>query len=196
MNCIEFACFFERFQKSIGYHIDSDIACKIYDYYEGSYENYTLLELISMLSMKDIKIDCEVNKKTIIQMIQDKQIDIPKRYEDIQSTMWCIEEGNRYNYIFIPKMYFAFYEGDIFKTQVGIVWKLVDIQFERDEYIDELHSIDDDYVSYMYFTNQDTGEDICIPVEDFMYSLDYYDITILYNNNMRLKDILPYAVYE
>jgi hypothetical protein len=208
MNPIDFACFFERFQKSVGYQIDQDIVGKIYDYYEGSYENYTLLELISMLSVKDISIDCAFNKKAIIQMIHDKQIDIPKRYENVESTIWWIEEGKRYNYIFIPKTYFAFYEGDVFETQAGIVWKLVDIDFEKNEYVDELesineeadelHSIDDNYVAYMYFINQDTGDDICISVEDFMYSLDYDDITILYSNNMRLKNIMSYeyVVYE
>lgn len=203
MNAIEFACFFERLQKSIGYQIDSDIVGQIFDYYEGSYENYTLLELISMLSSKDITIDCAFNKKAIIEMIEQQKIDIPKRYEDIQPTSWWMEEGGRYNYIFIPNMYFAFYEGDIFKTQGGMVWELDHIESYEEGIYDEFQSIDEEpeeyqNVVYMYFINKDTGDDICVQADDFIYSLDYEDTTIVYNTNMRLKNIMPYeyAIYE
>ncbi len=185
MDAIEFACFFERFQKSIGCHIDPDIVGETYGYYEASYDNYTLLELISMLSMKRVTIDCAFNKKAMIEMIEKKGIDIPKRKEAMKPTTWYLEEGMRYNYIFINDMYFAFYEGDIFKTQEGIVWELVDIQTERDEdaYQNEV---------YMYFVNKDNGNHICIPVDEFIYSLDYDDTTIIYSSNMRLKNIMPY----
>lgn len=203
MNAIEFACFFERLQKSIGYQIDSVIVGQIFDYYEGSYENYTLLELISMLSSKDITIDCAFNKKAIIEMIEQQKIDIPKRYEDIQPTSWWMEEGGRYNYIFIPNMYFAFYEGDIFKTQGGMVWELDHIESYEEGIYDEFQSIDEEpeeyqNVVYMYFINKDTGDDICVQADDFIYSLDYEDTTIVYNTNMRLKNIMPYeyAIYE
>ena len=203
MNAIEFACFFERFQKSIGSEIDSDIVGKIYDYYEGFYENYTLLELISMLSMKDIKIDCAFNKMAIIEMIQKNNLDIPKQYDPIQPTSWWMEEGSRYNYIFVPDMYFAFYEGDIFKTEGGMIWELEYIERYEEGVLGEFQSIDEEpegyqYVVYMYFINKDTGDDICIQADDFMYSLDYEDTTIIHNNNMILKQIMPYeyAVYE
>jgi hypothetical protein len=203
MNAIEFACFFERLQKSIGYQIDSDIVGQIFDYYEGSYENYTLLELISMLSRKNIKIDCAFNKKAIIEMIEQQEIDIPKQYEAMQPTSWWMEEGGRYNYIFIPNMYFAFYEGDIFKTQGGMVWELDHIESYEEGIYDEFQSIDeepDEYlvVVYMYFINKLTGDDICKQADDFIYSLDYEDTTIVHNNNMILKQIMPYeyAVYE
>jgi hypothetical protein len=114
-----------------------------------------------------------------------------------------MEEGGRYNYIFIPNMYFAFYEGDIFKTQGGMVCELDHIESYEEGIYDEFQSIDEEpeeyqNVVYMYFINKDTGDDICIQADDFIYSLDYEDTTIVYNTNMRLKNIMPYqyAVYE
>jgi hypothetical protein len=190
MDAIEFACFFERFQKSIGLEIDPEIVGEVYDHYEGSYENYTLLELISMLSMKQITIDCEFNKKAIIEMIKTQKIDIPKRYEPMQPTTWWLEEGKRYNHIFVPNMYFAFYEGDIFKTHCGIIWELVDIQRDNDTE-DAEDAEENQSAVYMHFINKDTGDDIYIEAGDFIYSLDYQDTTIVYNNNMILKKIMP-----
>ncbi len=177
MNPIEFACFFEKFQRSIGHTIDTDIVGKIYEYYEDTYDNYTLLELISILSIKNITIDCEFNKKSIIKMIKTKNIDIPTHHGTMKPTSWWMEEGERYNYIFAPKMYFAFYEGDIFKTQEGIVWELMEILQEIGE-------------TLMYFKNKDNGNEICILADDFMYSLDYHDTTIIYNSNMHIKNIM------
>jgi hypothetical protein len=156
-----------------------------------------------MLTSKNVTIDCAFNKKAIIEMIEHQKIDIPKRYEAIQPTSWWMEEGERYNYIFIPNMYFAFHEGDIFKTQGGMVWELDHIESYEEGIYDEFQSIDEepeDYqnVVYMYFINKDTGDDICIQADDFIYSLDYEDTTIVYNNNMVLKNMMPYqyAVYE
>ena len=55
MEVTEFVCFFERLQKSLNIQLDSDIISKIHDYYEGSYENYTLLELINLLVLEYLK---------------------------------------------------------------------------------------------------------------------------------------------
>ncbi len=196
MNAIEFACFFERLQTSLNMNIDADIVSKIFDLYEGSYENYTLLELISMLSYRNIKIDCAFNKKSIIEMIITKKLDIPKRYEQLQPTMWNFEESKHYNYIFIHNLCFGFYEGDTFLTSAGVVWVLDSVELYEEPVLGEYQSIDDEpeggyqNVIYMYFINQDTGDDICIQADDFIHSLDYDDTTIISSNNMRLKGIM------
>lgn len=196
MNAVEFACFFERLQKSVGYGLDTDIVGSIFDHYEGCYENYTLLELISMLSAKNVKIECAFNKKTIIEFIKEKKIDIPKQYEPIKPTSWNFEESSHYHYIFIHDMYFGFYVGDIFKTQAGVVWILDNVESYEVPIMGKYQSLDEepeggyDNMIYMYFTNQDTGDDICIQADDFIYHLDHDDMTILFSNNMRLKNIM------
>jgi hypothetical protein len=52
---IEFVCFLERFQKKIDVRINTDIVSKIYDLYDGTYENYTLLELILIINQFHFK---------------------------------------------------------------------------------------------------------------------------------------------
>jgi hypothetical protein len=50
MDSIEFACILYEVQKQLHIGIDSDLVCKMFEHYEGSYENYTLLELIRKIT--------------------------------------------------------------------------------------------------------------------------------------------------
>ena len=92
---IEFACFFERLQKKLNIRINSDIVSKIYDIHDGTYENYTLLELINILLENKIKITCPWNKKMIIEMIKsnDNEIYIPKKYEPMKPSKWKLKKS-------------------------------------------------------------------------------------------------------
>lgn len=88
MNAIEFACTVDEIAKRLKVEFDSDLVGKIYDIYEVSYENYTLLELIGLLNQKNIEITCPWNKKAIIQMISEKNISLPIKKGEIEPTKW------------------------------------------------------------------------------------------------------------
>lgn len=92
MDKFEFACFFNRLQKSLNVYIDSDIVAMIYkEYIRKYYEKHTLWQLSSMLDKNNAYICCKHSKKSIIQMIADSQLDIPcdKHWYDVpEKTEW------------------------------------------------------------------------------------------------------------
>jgi acyl carrier protein len=101
LDSLEFACLLDEIQKCLHINIDSDIVCKIFEYYEGSYENYTLLELIDELTLSRIQILCSWNKKEIIRMIEEFDINIPKKYLQMQNNIWEIGEDSSSNVKYI-----------------------------------------------------------------------------------------------
>lgn len=180
MEPIEFACILDRITKKININIDENIIEKIYDIYEGNYENYTLLELINLLELE--KLDYSWNKKVIIEIIKNEKLNIPKKFESLEPTGWIynintynrsyndlyqIDDKIYTNSIYIDKTYFSFNVNDIFNLN-NKNYRIYDIQ-SKDEIIS------------MYLKNTSTNELSCIIAEDFIYALDHYDITILQN---------------
>jgi len=177
MDAIEFACFFQRLQKSIGIYIDSDIVGKIYDYYEGKYENYTLLELIYELHNSRVQIDCPWNKKELIKMIKERKLNIPVKHTPTKKTQWehynarQIFDTHRSDYIYVYDCNFEFGRRDVIK--LGNT-KTYSINIERVEgrFMD---------IIFVHLMNLYEHEEISMSAREFMHMIDSDDVTILQN---------------
>jgi uncharacterized protein YbaR (Trm112 family) len=199
MDAIEFACVFEEITKSLKIELDSDIAGNIFDMYENTYENYTLLELIGLLREGNHEITCPWNKNALIKMIKEKKIDIPEKKEHMQPTVWKHYRIRR-SLDVIDTKYLEFYEGSIIQDPSGQIYMLEDIieellpeddaeeSYDDDDDDDEDDDNDDDddnerTVVIMYFKNMDTYEELSMHAEDFMWRIDNEDVTILQDRN-------------
>jgi hypothetical protein len=174
MEAIEFACVISEITKSLKIDIDSDIVGNIFDIYQGSYENYTLFELLHLLRKGNHEITVPWNKKAIIKMIEDKKIAIPRKYEDMEPTKWeHYRIRKSLEVINIIGSYMEFDDNgfNIFQDSRGNIHKLECICRELDENEEENLA--------MYFENIVNNQTSRLQVEDFIWSLDNEDITIL-----------------
>jgi hypothetical protein len=178
MEAIEFACVIDEITKSFKIEMDSEIAGKMFDIYEGSYDNYTLLQLIAMLRKAKYENTVPWNKKALIKMIEDKKLDIPKRYEDMEETIWDHYRIHK-SIDVIQTLCMEFNdEGCIFQDPRGNIQELVLISqeiegdYEADNY---------EIVYLMWFENMHTKTETCMYVEDFIWSLDNENVTIVQN---------------
>ncbi len=174
MEAIEFACVISEITKSLKIDIDSDIVGNIFDIYQGSYENYTLFELLHLLRKGNHEITVPWNKKAIIKMIEDEKIAIPRKYEDMEPTKWeHYRIRKSLEVINIIDLYIEFDDNgfDIFQDSMGNIHKLECICRELDENEEETLA--------MYFENIVNKQTSRMEVEDFIWSLDNEDITIL-----------------
>jgi hypothetical protein len=176
---IDFACLVERLQKKLDIVIDSDIVSKIYDIYNGTYENYTLLELINKLLENNIRITCPWNKKMIIEMIQTQGLYIPKKYEPMEPSNWeltisgdcclkcndCITISNH----------------DIIQSSNGDEYEIMIVEYDDDEDDD-----DDDGKVYVYLFNLNDEQETDFLPMTLVNILDYEDITIITNQDKGL----------
>ena len=183
---IEFACFFERLQKKLDIKIDSDIVSKIYDIHDGTYENYTLLELINILLENKIRITCPWNKKMIIEMIKsnDNKIYIPKKYEPIKPSRWTLKKSEEYSLQF--NNFFTISNNDIIKFSNDNEYEIMIIKEEQND--------NDDGKIYIFLFNLNINQEICYYPKTFASILDNEDITIITNKNKNLFDG-PYENY-
>jgi hypothetical protein len=175
MDAINFACVMEQISKSLNY--------------EGSYENYTLLELIHLLRIKKYEITVAWNKKAIIKMIQDNNLDIPEKYEPMEPTKWehyRIRKSLDVISILDTHIEFDDCGFNIFQDSKGNMHRLVHIcreLVEDKEYKDEgeqdTYDTEDNEVMVMYFENIENQTESRLEVEDFIWSLDNEDITII-----------------
>lgn len=181
LDTIEFACLCERWQKSVGIRLGSDIIGKIYtDHYVSKYEKYTLMELIYELSLEQVQFLCAWNKKDILEMIEERKIELPEKTERSGPCMWRYHavrpqiEGYSLDAIYVYNTEFDFREGDVFKLQDGCEYK-----------IDSLEVNDADEVC-VYLVDIDSWEEICMTGADFVWMLDNCpDIAILQNIDRR-----------
>jgi hypothetical protein len=182
---IEFACLFERLQKKLNIRVDSDIVNKIYDIYDGTYENYTFLELIKILLENNIRITCPWNKKMIIEMIisQNNKIYIPKKYEPMEPSKWTLKKLEDYSLQF--NNFFTISNHDIIKFSNGNEYEIMIIKDENDN---------DDYKIYVYLFNLNNNQEICYYPKTLANILDNEDITIITNKDKNLFDG-PYENY-
>ncbi len=115
---LNFACFLNRLQKSMSeklefnVNIDSHVVAFIYDLCTYAYEDYSLLELIAILKGKKIKIDCPLNKKAIVEMIERKNIDIPQKNEDAPLSSWIFDGDRKDFYCTYCRNYIEVYTGN------------------------------------------------------------------------------------
>jgi hypothetical protein len=183
MDRIHFACFFYRWQQLLGIHLDQDIVGLIYDYYERSLENYTLLELIGALKERGIKITCPWNKRAIIKMISEEKLIIPPKYQDIEGA----KAAYRYNciYVFptvntrrcIDNLFvkyksdysaFRFQERDVIQFADGTAYN---IAIKRVQ----------DVLSVQLTNTNNICDEMYLDAEQFINMLESDDITILQN---------------
>ena len=178
MEATQFACVMEEISKSLNIDMDADLTAKIFDLYEFSYDNYTLLELLYLLRKKKYEITVPWNKKAIIEMIEDKNLDIPKKTEPMEPTKWehySIRENLKHyrtrRCFDVIDTTFMDFEDDtsniIFQDPYGNKQQLIQICKEDEEII------------IMYFENTETKIGTQMYVEDFIWSIDNENVTIL-----------------
>jgi hypothetical protein len=183
MEAIEFACVLTEITKSLNIELDSDLVGKIFEIYEHSYENYTLLELMGLVRNAGHEITCDWNKKALVQLIKEKNLDIPERREEMQLSEWrhyrirksldVLEVRSTLDTMKSKTL--EFYDGSIIQDPSGQIYLL---KFINKEYIS-----DDEIGIVMYFKNMETKEEIEMYAEDFVWSLDNEDVTILQDRN-------------
>ena len=173
MEALEFACVFEEITNKLGTKLDSDLVAKIFEKYEGSYENYTLVELLHLLRNYEID-NVPWNKKALIKLIKDKNLPIPEKKEAMQPTKWE-HYRIRKSLDVIKAKYLEFYDGSIIQDPSGIIYMLEFIDRDLDENEEE--------IIIMCFQNMETKEQLIMNAEDFMWSIDNEDVTILQDRN-------------
>ena len=184
MKKIEFICFFERLQKKLDIKINSDIVSKIYGIYDGTYENYTLLELINILLKNNIRITCPWNKKMIIEMIKTEGLNIPKKYEPMKLSKWTLKKLEEYNLQF--NNFFTISNNDIIKFSNDNEYEIMIIKEEQND--------NDDCKIYVFLFNLNINQEICYYPKTFANILDKEDVTIITNKDKNLFDG-PYENY-
>lgn len=185
MNAIEFNCVINEITKKLGIQMDADLVGKIYDIYEGTYDNYTLLELIGLLEKYNIEITCPWNKRAIIKMIEDQKLDIPKKYEPMQPTTFQHYRVRR-SLDILNTRYMEFYDGCIVQTPDGQAQKILFLQSEEELISDDLDPYQgSSYKStiFIYFENMATKEETEMTAKEFIWKLDNLDCTILQDQN-------------
>ena len=185
---IEFTCLLERLQKKLDIRIDSDIVGKIYYIYEGTYENYTLLELINILLENKVRITCPWNKKMIIEMIKTEGLYIPKKYEPMEPSNWelkisgdCCLKCN--NFITISNH-------DIIQSSNGNEYEIMIVKYEDDDDDND----DDNSKVYVYLFNLNDEQETDFLPKTLINILDYEDITIITNKDKGFHEC-PYQNY-
>jgi len=147
----------------------------------ASYENYTLIELITLLDANKISITCPLNKNCIIQMIKYKKIDIPM-LNTIKKSEWHYEQV-RYGDIVIcvqgcETSTVDFLDEDIIRMEDGEEYCIL-LQ-ECKEY---------DNVSVL-LTNIQTKEITELEGNKFVEILDKEDITIVLNKSRICRKLM------
>ena len=165
--------------------VNGDMRDTIYEAYEGCYENYTLLELINLLDKSNIAIPCPWNKKAIIEMIKTNDLDVPKKQEEIQSTVWkhC---SMIFNFYAIEAPGFEFYEGYIIQLADGMIYE-IDVGDNEQLISEDLPEDDPDSCENMIYVHLlpsvipefQEFPVIHMTADEFMHTLDYENVTIL-----------------
>ena len=181
---IEFACLFERLQNKLDIRVNSDIVSKIYDIYDGKYENYTLLELINKLLENKVNITCPWNKKMIIEMIKidEQKFNISKKYEPMKQSNWTLIKLENENYGLQFNNFITISNHDIISFSNGYEYEIMIIKDKHNEQI------------YVYLFNLNNEHEICYYSKTFASILDYEDITIITNKDKGLFEG-PYNNY-
>jgi hypothetical protein len=181
---IEFACLLERLQKKIDVKINSDIVSKIYDIYDGTYENYTLLELINKLLENKVRITCPWNKQMIIEMIKTQDIYIPRKYEPMEPTNWELKISG--DCCLQCNGFITISNHDIIQSSNGDEYEIMIVEYDDDDDDDEDDEYNDDGKVYVYLFNLNDEQETDFLPMTLVNILDYEDITIITNKDKGL----------
>lgn len=159
-------------------HILSDTVDIIYEQYQKLlYENYTIWMLIDLLDSHNIPINCPLNKKSIIQFIQDKRINILHSDDVKHKTQWNIYNIQyvNLNNILVNKYIISIDKLDTrMKIMVGDIYRI-----NGSRYRIELIT----YASIIIWNMSKSGLDFeKLSVEKFMELLDDDGTTVEYNH--------------
>lgn len=147
----------------------------------ASYENYTLLELISMMEQTGYKRMCPWNKKSIIEFIETNKVNIAKKANDIEPTQWHHYSTARGEGV-LSTPTCKFYNGCALQLQDG---KIYDIE------VYEATSEDEDIVVCIDLIGDSEEEDKHKRGEEFIHLLDNEDVTLL-----QVRDLDYYVSQE
>ena len=192
MKKIEFICFFERLQNKLDIRINSDLISKIYDIYDGKYENYTLLELINKLLENKVNITCPWNKKMIIEMIKtdEQKFNISKKYEPMKQSNWTLIKLEDENYGLQLNNFITISNNDIIKLSNDNEYEY-EIMFVKEEQKEQKEQKEQIYV-YLFDLNNE--HEICYYPKTLVSILDNEDVTIITNKDKNLFEG-PYSNY-
>lgn len=187
MHVIEFTCFMQRIQKKLDLYINSDIIYLIYgEYTKHNYENYTLFELLSMLDKRNICIPCAISKRSLIEFIEMKEIDIPYLLSiDVHKTKWHIQNLQYLDYTTYP---------DIIHINKNIIC-INDTETRTELYDSDVFIIDDKRYKIACITHDNTiimqsaNENITHTITQFIELIDTDSTIVLEHNHFR-DDIL------
>lgn len=185
MEKLEFACLFERLQKSLKVEIDSNIAEHIYDLYSHTYDNYGLFELYSFVRKQGTKITPKMmNWNTLLEVA--KQLKLPQKHmnESIIMPLWYLmrdryDDSMSITFTF-PK--FEIIKGDVFLMQDGFTYQVNEIYLMNEELYtgDDEEAICNDCM--VCLENLDTGDFQDIKAWDFLYALNGEDVQFIESN--------------
>lgn len=164
--------------------LSSDISEMIYEKYEESYKNYTLLELITTVHMSGYTITCPWNKLDIINMIEQNGHNVPIKKEEMVRTTWNHYRIRRsMDVLETPNC--EFYEGDKIQLENGIIY---DIHFEEHKVTNSENKVE--FQVYAVLTPYE-GETISVTPQELIDMLDYDDVTIV-----QCRDLCYYMCAE
>lgn len=183
---------FAGFHTMLGKHLNTDvgdIVSTIFHYYDGSYENYTLLELIQL--MQDYRMtfgkempDFPWNKKAIIKLIETLQLPIPIKCEPMEYTIWEYCFRHIYtDYIRVEKSKLDFMENDIIMLPNKRLY--------------EIEIVYDDIPKIYLYDMEIIDEEMMMLATDFFKMIDEEDITLMQSTQAfsfmnKPKDILKF----
>lgn len=187
---IEFACLFERLQNKLDIRVNSDIVSKIYDIYDGKYENYTLLELINKLLENKVNITCPWNKKMIIEMIKtdEQKFNISKKYEPMKQSNWTLIKLEDKNYSLQLNNFITISNNDIIKFSNDNEYEIMIVKEEQIKQNKQIEQI------YIYLFDLNNEHEICYYPKTLVSILDNEDVTIITNKDKNLFEG-PYNNY-
>lgn len=181
MDPAAFTCILVELAKLENVEVVSDISKKIYEIYEGTYENYTLFELIEILWANGMH-DCPLNKKAIIERIERDKLDIPKKFKPEPSKWHHYSIRRSLNVLVTP--IFEIYEGCIIELKDGSVWEIeVCSQRSLQEAATAAEGCDRQYEDVVFigldgmYEKRDSQFDM--DAVEFMHMLDHDDVTLL-----------------
>ena len=176
MEDIEFACFFERIQKSLNIKIDSDIVSHIYDSYCQTYETYGMFELYGILKHNNVKVDVDtMNWYKLFDKIKEQKIDIqPKHILDgsCEPPWYLMRDRDDVFSITLTYPKFEIVRDDVIIMPDGFRYAINEIYLMNDE----IYSTDDDEAirndCMVCLENIDTMEYRDMKARDFLFVLD------------------------
>jgi hypothetical protein len=147
------------------------------------YENYTLLELIELVHTTQNAITCSFNKRVIIKMIQDRNLDIPKKTGPMLSTQW--EHQNLQIALdIIQTVVCDLYEGCLIQMEDGSIYR-IDVGSQKDDPFSR------EDVLYVYLFKYFPGSEeqpheyeVRMTADKFIHMIDNDNITLMQSKNL------------